>query len=93
MPEAVIHSLEMIQIQYTDGKRFIVNASVKPLPDEEGNINACIAIFDDVTDYFNAQESLRKSEERLNRAQTIAKLGSWEYNVPEDKALWSNELF
>ena len=80
-------------IERPDGKLFTVNVSAKPLTDEEGNINACIAIFDDVTDYFKAQESLGKSEERLNRAQTIAKLGSWEYNVQEDKALWSNELF
>ena len=80
-------------IERPDGKLLTVNVSAKPLTDEEGNINACIAIFDDVTDYFKAQESLGKSEERLNRAQTIAKLGSWEYHVQEDKAIWSNELF
>lgn len=82
-----------IVIEHTDGRRFIVNVSAKPLTDKEGNINASVAIFDDVTDYAKAQESLRKSEERLNRAQRIAKIGSWEYYVKEDRAFWSNELF
>ncbi len=82
-----------IIIERPDGKRFIVNVSANPLYDKEGSINAAVAIFDDVTEYTKIQEALKESEERLNMAQRIAKLGSWEYYVEEDKAIWSEELF
>jgi len=82
-----------IIIERTDGQRLIVNVSAKPLYGKDGKANGAIAIFDDVTERLQTQEALRDSEERLNMAQRMAHLGSWEYNVKEDKALWSEELF
>jgi|GEM_PF-595819 len=38
-------------------------------------------------------ESLREGEERLNRAQKIAHLGSWELDVATDQLSWSNEVY
>ncbi len=80
-------------IERPDGKRLIVNVSVKPLYDAEGKINAAVAIFDDVTERVKTQTALKESETRLNNAQRIAHLGNWEYYVKDDKALWSEELF
>ena len=80
-------------IERPDGKRLIVNVSVKPLYDAEGKINAAVAIFDDVTERVKTQTALKESETRLNNAQRIAHLGNWEYYVKEDKAIWSEELF
>jgi PAS domain S-box-containing protein len=84
---------EPIIIERTDGERFIVNISAKPLYDKQGSANGAIAIFDDVTERLQTQEALMDSEERLNMAQSIAHLGSWEYFVKEDRAVWSDELF
>ncbi len=84
---------EPIIIERPDGERFIVNINAKPLYDQDGKANGAIAIFDDVTDRMQTQEALIDSEERLNMAQSIAQLGSWEYFVKEDRALWSDELF
>jgi signal transduction histidine kinase len=52
-----------------------------------------VAIFDDVTERVKTQEALKESEERLKMAQMIAHVGSWEYYVDEDNAIWSEELF
>lgn len=82
-----------IIIERPDGERFIVNVSAKPLYDKEGNVNAAVAIFDDVTERVKTQEALKESEARLNMAQRIAHVGNWEYYVKEDKAIWSEELF
>ncbi len=84
---------EPIIIDRTDGQRFIVNVSAKPLYDENGRTTGAIAIFDDVTERMQTQEALMESEERLKMAQQIAHLGSWEYYVKEDKAVWSEEMF
>jgi PAS domain S-box-containing protein len=82
-----------IVIERSDGERFIVNVSAKPLYDKEGKANAAVAIFDDVAERVKTQEALRESEERLKMAQRIAHVGSWEYYVKEDRAIWSEELF
>lgn len=40
-----------------------------------------------------AEEALRASETRLRKAETIARLGSWERNLDEECATWSPGLF
>ena len=37
--------------------------------------------------------SLRESEQTLLEAQSIAKLGSWQYHTKNDKPTWSKEMF
>ncbi len=88
-----ILNLPIVIERLTDKKHLTVNVSATPLYDKEGNINAAVAIFDDVTERLKIQEDLRESEKRLNWAQRIAHLGNWEYNGKEDKAIWSEELF
>ena len=39
------------------------------------------------------EEALRESEQRLNRAQEIAHLGSWELNLITNKLTWSDEVY
>ncbi|MGE5894838.1 MAG: transporter substrate-binding domain-containing protein [bacterium] len=40
-----------------------------------------------------AEQSLRKSEERLNRSQEIAHLGSWELDLVNNRLSWSDEVY
>jgi len=40
-----------------------------------------------------AEQSLRQSQSRLVRAQKIAGMGSWEWNVQTGEMYWSDELF
>lgn len=84
---------EPIIIERPNGERYIVNVNAEPLYDQDGQTYGAIAVFDDVTDRLQTQEALIDSEERLNMAQSIAHLGSWEYFVKENKAVWSDELF
>ncbi|NLF87278.1 PAS domain S-box protein [Candidatus Bathyarchaeota archaeon] len=82
-----------IILERTDGERFLVNVNAKPLYNADGKAIGAIAIFDDVTERMQTQEALMDSEERLNMAQRIAHMGSWEYIIKEDQAVWSEELF
>jgi signal transduction histidine kinase/ActR/RegA family two-component response regulator len=46
-----------------------------------------------ITDLKRTQEALRESESRLDRAQEIAGLGSWELDVTNGRYAWSKENY
>jgi PAS domain S-box-containing protein len=54
-----------------------------------GYIGSCI----DITGQKVIEERLRSSETRLKDAQRLAKIGSFERNIENDKAYWSDEMF
>jgi PAS domain S-box-containing protein len=83
----------LVTIERPDGKRFIVDVTAKPLYDSDGKIIGALTILLDVTERTKAEKALKESENRLKMAQKIAYVGSWEYRIKEDKALWSEELF
>jgi PAS domain S-box-containing protein len=41
----------------------------------------------------NAYKSLKESEARLAKAQKIAHVGSWEWDIATERAYWSDELY
>jgi PAS domain S-box-containing protein len=51
------------------------------------------AIGRDITEIKKVQEKLIASENLLNDAQRIAKIGSWEFNLITNNLIWSDELF
>ncbi|MHB8899170.1 MAG: PAS domain-containing protein [Thermoguttaceae bacterium] len=46
-----------------------------------------------ITETKEAEEALRKSEVDLNRAQAIAHVGSWSWDIPSDMVSWSAEMY
>jgi PAS domain S-box-containing protein len=51
------------------------------------------AIGRDISEIRKTQEKLIKSENLLNQAQKIAKIGAWEFNFKTKKIIWSDELY
>ncbi len=47
----------------------------------------------DVTARRQASEGLRRSEERLARAQRAARVGTWDWNVVTDEVYWTQEAW
>jgi PAS domain S-box-containing protein len=45
----------------------------------------------EVTERKQAEEELKKSQAQLAQAQQIARMGSWEWNLPDNKVTWSEE--
>jgi PAS domain S-box-containing protein len=42
---------------------------------------------------FKVEEALRESEESLSKAQQIAHIGNWIWNVQADELIWSDEVY
>jgi PAS domain S-box-containing protein len=50
-------------------------------------------LYIDITDLKTAQAALRESAARLDRAQRIAGIGSWEVDLQTREFVWSKEMF
>lgn len=50
-------------------------------------------IFNDITDRKLAEEELRRSTQLLEDAQRLGRLGGWEWDVKEERLLWTKETY
>jgi PAS domain S-box-containing protein len=63
------------------------------LRDQYGKAYRMIGAMSDMTDIVVAQNNLLASEADLRRAQEIARLGSWNYNLTSKELIWSDEMY
>ena len=51
------------------------------------------AVIRNMTAFFQTLEILERSEARLSRAQKIAQIGHWEWDISTDTLFWSDEIY
>jgi putative nucleotidyltransferase with HDIG domain/PAS domain S-box-containing protein len=71
----------------------IFNVKFFPIRDAGGAYLYSLHILQDVTEHKRATERLRKSEASLAKAQRIAHLGNWDWNIATGELLWSDEVY
>ena len=69
------------------------SARVNALRNPDGSLRAYIGISRDVTDHHLAEMKLQRSERRLNDAQRIGRIGSWEADPRARRMIWSDETY
>ena len=74
-----------------DGRRVEVWVAGEPLSVGQQTIVHCTA--KDTTERKQAEAALRQSEQRLKRAQQIANVGSWEWDIRTGTLLWSEQVY
>lgn len=60
---------------------------------DESGARRLMGVTLDITERKEAEIRLRQAEEDLNRAQAVAKTGSWRLDLRGDKLLWSDETY
>jgi PAS domain S-box-containing protein len=60
---------------------------------EAGEVQGVFAAARDVTQRKRTEDALRRSEALLEKAQRIARLGSWEWNLVTNDLVWSDQVF
>jgi len=76
---------------HKDGAALSLEVNLRPLATDGRRLALCA--IRDVTEHRRVQADIARSETRLNEAQRIAKIGSWELEVANNRHWWSDELY
>lgn len=76
-----------------DGSCRIHFSSKFPYVGEHGEILGVMGIARDITERKAIEEQLARQEARLEEAQRLAHLGSWEWDIAKNRVTWSDELY
>ena len=82
---------EQDRFERTDGRIQWRRWEVRPWHDATGAIGGIVIFADDITARVEGEQALRESQNDLNRAQAVARTGSWRMDVARNKLLWSAE--
>jgi PAS domain S-box-containing protein len=74
-----------------DGSTLNVQMSVRPF--RLDGRDYLVGIWRDITQRARDEAALRRSEENLKRAQTVAHIGSWLLDIPNNTLEWSDETY
>lgn len=81
------------RFQQKDGTYRWMRDELRLLKDADGEPVEIIGSWMDITDRKEMEESLCGSQARLEEAQRIAHLGSWDWNLLTGNVFWSNEVY
>ncbi len=74
-----------------DGTEFPISLTMSPA-EVDGKLTF-FAIIRDVTEGKKAEEALRANEQFMKTAQSIAHLGSWDWDIVNNTLVWSDEIY
>ena len=78
--------------QTKDGRVLDVSLSLSPLHDGSGALVGAATIARDVTQQKEMEARLRRSQNELAAAQSMAQVGSWSLDLRDNRRSWSNEF-
>jgi PAS domain S-box-containing protein len=82
-----------IRLRHKSGRRVWVSTNARFTHDNSGNFSGVEGLARDVTKEFTDRVTLEDSQERLNDAQRIARIGSWERDLTSNRLWWSDEVY
>lgn len=81
------------EIDLIDGRRVTLDNQFRPMRNDAGEITNIVGSGFNVTEAVKAKAELQRERERLIRAQSIAKIGSWELDFRTNELSWSPEVY
>lgn len=67
--------------------------TLEPVNNGNGEVDGLVLSLTETTGRRQVEEELRRSEANLAEAQQMAHMGSWEWDIATDEAVWSDEMF
>lgn len=92
LSEESTHTADL-RLRKASGDVIWVRDYSRAVRDDGGNICYFDGMIVDITDRQIAQKALRESEGRLAQAQSIARIGNWEWDIFTDRLFWSEEMY
>jgi PAS domain S-box-containing protein len=80
------------RVQRVDGREIVVSDLGEIEYDEMGRLLRMRGTMQDITERKAVEDKLRETAENLEKSERIAKLGSWTWEIEEDKEWWSDEV-
>jgi PAS domain S-box-containing protein len=80
------------EIQTPSGEVRYTQASYIPDGGEDGEVRGFFVLVTDITERRQIEEELERSHARLAEAERLARLGSWDWNIPSGKMTCSDGL-
>ena len=75
------------------GEEFFIQLSISVLKNAANKPIGTIGLSIDITERKKTEEALHRSEASLDKAQHIAHIGSWEFDIVSDDLHWSDETY
>ena len=76
-----------------DGEARLLGWWCRMLRDGSGKVVGALSTARDITDGRRIEDALRESERRLARAQEMAHVGHWDWDLRTNEVEWSEELY
>ncbi|MBW1852495.1 MAG: PAS domain-containing protein, partial [Deltaproteobacteria bacterium] len=81
------------RIRRRDGSIRWIEHACQPVIGNQGASSGFRASNRDITERKRSEVALQKSEKNLAKAQRLAKLGNWQWDILTNKLEWSDEVF
>jgi PAS domain S-box-containing protein len=59
----------------------------------DGDVRGLLVLVTDITERRRVEQELERSRTLLADAERVARLGSWEWDIPSNEVLWSDGLY
>jgi PAS domain S-box-containing protein len=76
-----------------NGQKEWLSTSKVPLIDDKGNVYGVLGAYYDITEHKNHQLENEKITRRLETAQELSHMGSWEWDMLTGDLVWSDEVY
>ena len=76
-----------------EGERRLIAWSNSTIQNSSGKVQNVISVGIDITDQRKVEEDLRTSQDTLAKAQAIAHIGHWDWDIITNNLTWSDEIF
>lgn len=82
-----------VRCKHKDGSFRWINFRFYPIPHDDGTEVVLLGIARDLTLMRESTEKLLRVKALLSEAQSLSKIGNFEYDLAEDISYWSDEMY